>query len=138
MPPPGPGRWRASCSCPSCATSPAPGRPRPRSPRTTSATARCPCPADRPGTGTGLGAWEPLRDVQAGDRPPDHQPLDLRGALEDREDLGIAVPALHRVLAGVAVPAEYLDRLLGDPHRGFPRDQLGHRALRLPEGHLVA
>ena len=34
-------------------------------------------------------------------------------------DLGVAVPALDGVLAGVAVPAEDLDRILGHPNGGF-------------------
>ena len=53
-------------------------------------------------------------DVHAGDGAGDHQALDLAGAFEDRVDLRVAVPPLHRVLAHVAVPAEDLDRLLGD------------------------
>jgi hypothetical protein len=40
-----------------------------------------------------------LRDLLARDRSRDDEPLDLRGALEDRVDLGVAVPALDRVLA---------------------------------------
>src|SRR5665213_3380065 len=44
-----------------------------------------------------------LEDVDAGDGPGDDQPLDLRGAFEDRVDLRITVPALHRVLADIAV-----------------------------------
>jgi hypothetical protein len=34
-------------------------------------------------------ASRPLPHVQPGDRPPDDHPLDLRGPLEDGEDLGI-------------------------------------------------
>src|ERR1700685_2775430 len=68
--------------------------------------------------------------VQAGYGPADDHALDLRGALEDREDLRVSVPALDRVLAGVPVPAEDLDGLLGDPDRGLPRHQLRHRSLR--------
>src|SRR5690348_14074313 len=62
--------------------------------------------------------------VKAGDGPSDDHALDLAGAFEDREDLRVAVPALHRELAGVAVAAENLHGLLGDPDRGLPRDQL--------------
>ena len=40
-----------------------------------------------------------------------------RRAFEDRVDLGVAVPALDGVLAGVAVAAEDLDRFLGRPDR---------------------
>ena len=56
-----------------------------------------------------------LLDAQAGDRPGDHQLLDLLGALEDVEDLRVAMPALHRVLTGVSVATEDLDRTLCDP-----------------------
>src|SRR4051794_31304751 len=45
----------------------------------------------------------PLLDPQAGDGPGDHQLLDLLGALEDVEDLGVTVPALDRILPHVAV-----------------------------------
>jgi len=71
--------------------------------------------------------------VQPGDRPADDHPLDLRRALEDREDLRVAVPALDRVLAGVAVAAEDLNRLLSHADRSLPRHQLGHRALGVLE-----
>src|SRR5260370_37737486 len=74
-----------------------------------------------------------LSPVEPGGRPADDHPLDFRRALEDRKDLGVAVPALDGVVAGVAVAAEYLDRLLGDPDRGLARDQLGHRALGMLE-----
>src|SRR5512147_1512764 len=49
-----------------------------------------------------------LLDVDAGDCAADHQALDLRGPLEDRVDLGVAVHPLDRELAGVAVAAEDL------------------------------
>jgi hypothetical protein len=62
-----------------------------------------------------------LSDVQPGDCPPDDHPLDFRRALEDGEDLGVAMPAFDGVVPGVAVPAEDLDGLLGDPDRGLPR-----------------
>src|SRR3954451_13549716 len=77
------------------------------------------------------------RDLVAGDGPADDEALDLAGALEDRVDLGVAVPALDRVLAGVAVAAEDLDGLLGDPDRGLTGVELGHRALAVLERHLV-
>src|SRR5207247_8787091 len=47
-----------------------------------------------------------LAYVQPGEGPSDDHALDLRGSLEDREDLRVAVPALYRELAGVAVAAE--------------------------------
>src|SRR5690606_3333367 len=47
-------------------------------------------------------------DADAGDGPADDQLLDLLGALEDVHDLRVAVPALHRVLPGVAVAAQDL------------------------------
>src|SRR5687767_11899533 len=47
-------------------------------------------------------------DAVARDGARDDEPLDLRRALEDRVDLRVAVPALDRVLAGVAVAAEDL------------------------------
>ena len=59
----------------------------------------------------------------------DHEPLDLRGAFEDRVDLRVAVPLLDGVILHVARAAEDLDRLFGDLHRGLARVQLRHRAL---------
>ena len=70
-----------------------------------------------------------LLDAEAGDGPGDDELLDLLGALEDVEDLGVAVPALDGVLAGVAVAAEDLDGPLGDPHGGAAGLELGLRAL---------
>src|SRR5688572_953123 len=77
------------------------------------------------------------RDLVTGDGTADDEPLDLAGALEDRVDLRVAVPPLHRVLAGVAVAAEDLDRLLGHLDRGLPGEQLAHRALACGEGDVV-
>src|SRR5229473_1344550 len=79
-----------------------------------------------------------LPDVQAGEGAADDQALDLGGALEDREDLRVPVPALDREIAGVAVTAEHLDGLLGHPYRGLPRDQLGHGSLGVVEGDALA
>src|ERR1700750_267022 len=53
-----------------------------------------------------------LFDVEAGDRAGDDQALDLGGALEDGVDLRVAVHALDRELARVAVAREDLDRAL--------------------------
>src|SRR4051794_40851912 len=47
----------------------------------------------------------------------DHHALDLRGALVDLEQLGVAHQLLPRVLLGVAVPAEDLHRVGAHPHR---------------------
>src|SRR5436309_14202679 len=58
-----------------------------------------------------------LLDAQAVNSPGNHQLLDLLGAFEDVVDLGVAVHALDRVLARVAVTAVDLDGALGDPHR---------------------
>src|SRR3954470_16531449 len=43
--------------------------------------------------------------------PRDHDPLDLAGPLADLTHLGVAHHPLHRVLGGVAIPPEDLDRL---------------------------
>jgi hypothetical protein len=65
-----------------------------------------------------------LTNVQSSHGPPDQHPLDFRRALEDGEDLGVPVPALNGVVAGVAVAAEDLDRLLCHPDGRLARDQL--------------
>src|SRR6201996_6276728 len=95
----------------------------PRSPgtswpwRSSGCSSACPCrPAPAPPMWTagsagasGSGLYAALADVQPGDGPPDQHPLDLRRALEDREDLGVAMPAFDRVFARVAVATEDLD-----------------------------
>src|SRR5690606_18264078 len=86
----------------------------------------------------GDGGRRTLADGQAGDRAADDEALDLGGALEDGEDLGVAVEALDRVVAGVAGAAEDLDGLFGDPDGGLAGDELAHRALGLAEGPAVA
>src|SRR5580704_9581586 len=65
---------------------------------------------------TGRACGAPSGDVDARDGPGDDEPLDLRGAFEDRVDLGVPVPALDRVLADIAVSTHDLNGLLGDPH----------------------
>src|SRR6266542_2798999 len=65
----------------------------------------------------------------AGKGPADHDPLDLRGALEDRVDLGVPVPLLHREVLDVAVASQDLHGLLGDPHRHLARLELRHGPL---------
>src|SRR3954468_16275884 len=94
--------------------------------------------ASRSGSGTAVMYVCSSGDLHAGDRPADDQPLDLAGPLEDGVDLRVAVPALDRVFAGVAVAAEDLDGLLGHPDRGLAGVQLRHRALAVLERHLVA
>src|SRR5882757_3588901 len=73
-----------------------------------------------------------------GQRPRDHDSLDLARAFEQRVDLGVAVPLLDREVAAVAVAAADLDRLLGDLDRDFARFQLGHRAFGFLELAAVA
>src|SRR5918996_269499 len=79
-----------------------------------------------------------LLDRQTRDRAGDDQPLDLRGALEDRVDLGVAVHALDGELARVAAAAEDLHRALRRPDRDLAALQLRHRALGVLEGVTVA
>src|SRR5215813_9259768 len=70
---------------------------------------------------------------EAGDGAADDHALNLAGALEDGEDLRVPVHTLHRVLPGVAVATEDLDRLLRHANGGLPRHKLRHRALCLCE-----
>src|SRR5436190_22403437 len=70
-----------------------------------------------------------LPDSSPGDGARDHQPLELRGAIEDRVDLGVALHPLHGILARVSVAAEDLDRPLGGPDGDLAGLQLRHRAL---------
>ena len=65
----------------------------------------------------------------------DHQSLDLVGPLEDLRDLGFPHVALGREVAGVAIPAQHLDRIGRDPHGRIGRDHLGHR--RVPGERLA-
>src|SRR5262245_42021057 len=77
--------------------------------------------------------WRRLWDVQPGRGAGDHEPLDLGCALEERVDLRVAVPLLDREVPDVAVAAEHLDSLLGDPARDLTRLELAHRALAVLE-----
>src|SRR5690349_21824563 len=70
-----------------------------------------------------------LLDAETADGPGDDELLDLLGAFEDVHDLGVAVPALDGVLAGVAVATEDLDGPLGDPDRRAAGVELGLAAL---------
>src|SRR5215469_1404142 len=54
-----------------------------------------------------------LPHVKPGDGRSDDEALDLRRALEDREDLRVPVPSLDREVPGVPVAAEDLDGLFG-------------------------
>src|SRR5579863_613219 len=65
-----------------------------------------------------------LSNVQSSHGPPDDHPLNFARSLKNREYLRVPVPSLHREVPGVAVAAQDLDGLLGDPDRGLPRDQL--------------
>src|SRR6266498_85744 len=68
-----------------------------------------------------------------GDRPGDHEALDLGRALEDRVDLRVAMHPLDRVLARVSVAAEDLHRPLRRPDGHLAGLQLGHRSLGVLE-----
>src|SRR4051794_35364551 len=63
----------------------------------------------------------------------DHEALDFARALEDREELGVAVPLLDGEVLDVAPPAHGLDRLLAGAHRDLGGLQLRHRALGVLE-----
>ena len=67
----------------------------------------------------------------------DHLGLDLRGALEDRENARIHIETAHVVFLGIAVAAVNLQRLAGDPLGGLAHVGLHHRGLHLalPLGH---
>ena len=64
----------------------------------------------------------------------DHEPLDLRGALVDLEQLRVAHELLDRVLLDVAVAAEHLDGVGRDLHRRVGGEALRERRVerRLP------
>src|SRR5918999_1994989 len=83
-------------SAPARASVRASARPRPREPPVTSAT--------RPERSISRLTWEKYL-------PCDHEPLDLRGALVDLEQLRVAHELLDGVLLHVAVAAEDLDRV---------------------------
>src|SRR5213594_2489594 len=82
-------------------------------------------------------AWTPdaatAVTLVACESPRDDEPLDLAGALEERVDLGVAVPFLDWEVADVAVAAADLDRLLGHLHGHLAGLQLRHRALGVLE-----
>ena len=79
--------------------------------------------------GIGRSARRPIAalesgNVQARHGARDDQPLNLGSSLEDRVDLRVAVPLLHRVFLHVARAAEDLDGFLGGLHRYLAREQL--------------
>src|SRR3954447_2549275 len=59
----------------------------------------------------------------------DHHALDLVRALEDLHDLHLAHVALDREVRRVAVAAEHLHGIDGDPHRRVRGEELRHRRL---------
>src|SRR5438094_5306228 len=102
----------------SATATPAPAR------ASVSASAR-PSPLDPPVTS----ATRPERSISIGTRQKylfrDHEPLDLRGALVDLEQLRVAHELLDRVLLDVAVAAEDLHRVGRDLHGGVGREAFG-------------
>src|SRR5579872_3950562 len=89
-------------SAPARASVSASARPSPREPPVTTAT-------------------RPERSISTATRQEyflgDHEPLDLRGALVDLEELRVAHELLDRVLLDVAVTAEDLHRVRRHLHR---------------------
>src|SRR5688572_5105252 len=55
----------------------------------------------------------------------DDEALDLLRALVELRDLRVAHHALDRVLGDIAVSAQHLDRVGGDPHGGVTGHELG-------------
>src|SRR6476646_4076447 len=68
----------------------------------------------------------PLEELLA-----DHHALDLRGALADQQQRGVAVEALDLVLLRVAVAAVDAERVLDDLLAGLGGEQLGHAGLEV-------
>src|ERR687895_720914 len=102
-------------SAPARASVSASARPSPREPPVTSAT--------RPERSISRLTWEKYL-------PCDHEPLDLRGALVDLEQLRVAHELLDGVLLHVAVAAENLDGVRRDLHRRVRREALRERRLQ--------
>src|ERR1700679_4064747 len=63
-------------------------------------------------------------------QPCDDQQLDLLGALEDVEDLGVARPLLEQAALALAEAAAELDAAERDVDAGAPGLGLGHRGLQ--------
>ena len=68
-----------------------------------------------------------LSSLLAEQRSRDDEPLDLLGPLVELGDLRVAHHPLDRELVDVAVAAEDLDGVRGDPHRGVPGHEFTHR-----------
>src|SRR5262249_13988136 len=101
-------------SAPARASVSASARPSPRDPPVTSAT----WPERSISSATLVARHEQLSG--------DHEPLDLRRALVDLEELGVAHELLDRVLLHVPVAAEDLDGVRRDLHA-----RVGGEALRV-------
>src|SRR3712207_680812 len=80
------------------------------------------CTGPPQGRGT---AWGGLEGVDPCEGPPDDELLDLRGALVQRGNAGVAEVLPARVLVDVAVAAVGLDAVVGRAHRGLRREELG-------------
>src|SRR5260221_12894226 len=80
-------------------------------------------PQTRTGWGDGLGG---VARALLGEVARDQQPLDLAGAFVDLRDARVAIVALDRIVAQVAVAAVDLDRL-----GAYPLGELGCVELRL-------
>src|SRR5918995_837693 len=79
-------------------------------------------------------ATRPVRSISIATRQEyltrDHEPLNLRSALVDLEQLRVAHELLDRVLLDVAVAAEDLDGVCGDFHRRVCGEALGERRVQ--------
>src|SRR5687767_11308354 len=102
-------------SAPARARASASARPRPREPPVTRAT--------RPERSISIATGQ---EYFLGD----DEPLDLRRALVDLEELRVPHQLLDRVLLHVAVAAEDLDRVGRHLHRGVRREPLRERGLQ--------
>src|SRR6185437_6369390 len=56
----------------------------------------------------------------------DHQSLDFTGALANCAEFDVAIELLDRIVLDESIAAEDLNGFIGDPHRGFGCEQLGH------------
>src|SRR5262245_50035101 len=103
-------------SAPARASVSASARPSPREPPVTSAT--------RPERSMSSGIVGTLVAAREKDLLGDHEPLDLRSALVDLEELRVAHELLDRILLDVAVAPEDLNRIRRDLHRRVCRKPL--------------
>src|SRR6478672_9101664 len=65
----------------------------------------------------------------AGERAPDHQTLDVAGALVDLADAHVAIDALDREVGHISIAAMDLDRVRAHALGHFRREKLRHRGL---------